>query len=169
MHGFFHILFAVGLLALVTAMIRPALAARLIATPTRKKILVRMLPILIVTAALSGVTKPKTGDDAEAETAASDSDQAYAASDMSADKRDFVNTYATAKSVLQKAQQSSQVNNGICGNALNELVGYMRSGYKNDIAQYVQAGAADMGYRIAATQLNNYVSVARNNCGVSMY
>ncbi|AMP70059.1 hypothetical protein PP715_23010 [Ralstonia solanacearum] len=170
MHSLFQLLFTISLLALIAAMIRPALAGRFISTPTRKQILVRLLPILFVTAALSSMTKPKMADDAES--VSNDGGiqgQAYAATDMSEDKRDFLNMYATAKTVIQKAQQSPQVNNGICGNAINELVGYMKSGSAADIANYARSGSPDMGYKIAANQLNNYVGVTRNYCGVSMW
>ncbi|OHV00436.1 hypothetical protein BLA34_12645 [Ralstonia solanacearum] len=167
MHGLFQLLFTLGLFALVAAMIRPALAAKFVATPTRKTILARVLPVLVVIAALSGATKPKIGEGSEADEG-SDA-QAYAASDMSAAKRDFLNTMGTARTILQRAQQSPQLNNGICGNAINELVGYMKSGSANDIGRAVRSGSPDTGYTIAATQLNNYISVTRNYCGVSAW
>lgn len=53
----FHVLFAIGMLALIAGMVRPTLASKWIAAPTRKKIFGLMLVYLIPVAALSNFTK----------------------------------------------------------------------------------------------------------------
>lgn len=170
MHSFFHLLFTLGLLALVAAMIRPALTARFIATPTRKKILVRMLPALIVIAALSGVTKPKMADDAETTTASSGG-QAYADTDMSPEKRRWLDTKADAKRVLQRA--SARVDAAGCSNSSNQLEEYLDSGAKRTLADFMLPPgtpgaevALNTGLRAVTGQLEVYMQVARANCGV---
>jgi hypothetical protein len=53
----FHVLFAIGMLALIAGMVRPTLASKWITAPTRKKIFGIMLVYLIPVAALSNFTK----------------------------------------------------------------------------------------------------------------
>ncbi|SAL76688.1 hypothetical protein AWB71_05297 [Caballeronia peredens] len=60
MHSLFHLLFVVSFLAFVTVMWRPRLAGRFISNPTRKRIMLPMIPLLLVTVALSDITKPKS-------------------------------------------------------------------------------------------------------------
>jgi uncharacterized protein len=53
----FHVLFSIGMIALVVGMVRPSLAAKWVAVPTRKKIFGLMLIYLIPVAALSSLTE----------------------------------------------------------------------------------------------------------------
>jgi uncharacterized protein len=53
----FHVLFAIGMIALIAGMVRPLLAARWIKAPTRKKVLGIMLIYLVPVAALSSFTR----------------------------------------------------------------------------------------------------------------
>lgn len=53
----FHVLFSIGMIALVVGMVRPSLAAKWVAVPTRKKIFGLMLIYLIPVAALSRLTE----------------------------------------------------------------------------------------------------------------
>jgi uncharacterized protein len=53
----FHVLFSIGMIALVVGMVRPSLAAKWILAPTRKKIFGLMLIYLIPVAALSSFTE----------------------------------------------------------------------------------------------------------------
>lgn len=53
----FHVLFSIGMIALIAGMVRPSLAARWIKAPTRKKVLGIMLIYLVPVAALSSFTR----------------------------------------------------------------------------------------------------------------
>jgi uncharacterized protein len=57
--GLFSVLFSIGMLALIAGLVRPTLAARWIAAPSRKKLFVIALAYLVPMAALSHFTKTK--------------------------------------------------------------------------------------------------------------
>ncbi|WP_439671217.1 hypothetical protein AEMCBJ_01695 [Cupriavidus necator] len=57
MSKFFHLLFALTMIGLIAGMIKPAWITRLGANPSRKKIAMMALPVLVVTATLTAITR----------------------------------------------------------------------------------------------------------------
>ncbi|MGO4416919.1 hypothetical protein AB4Z27_28520 [Cupriavidus sp. KB_39] len=57
MSKFFHLLFALAMIGLIAGMIKPAWVMRWNANPSRKRIALIALPVLVVTAMLSNVTR----------------------------------------------------------------------------------------------------------------
>lgn len=148
LHGLFHFLFTIGLLALIATMIRPALAARFLATPTRKRILIRALPILIVMASLSGMTKPNT------ENSTNTRDVAYGAANASDPRSLLLQATANAKAALQEARSSGRTNDPQCYVVAESL--------QRELSQPIAnlGGAAT-----AAAVLNNRADNVRRRCG----
>ncbi|MDD7803743.1 hypothetical protein [Ralstonia solanacearum] len=145
MHGFFNLIFTICLLALITAMLRPALASKFIVTPTRKKILVRLVPALIVIAALSGATKPESADD---------SGTAFGTANAYDERSQLKQAIANARDALQDAQRSGRIGDPRC---------YMVA---NMLQQELSRSIADLGgYQTAAAALANHARSVRNACG----
>lgn len=153
MHSFFQLLLTLTLLALIAALIRPALTTKFIATPTRKKILIRLLPALFVIAALSGMTKPKTSEDSEAGTTEAGDAQAYAATGAYDERSILKQAASNAQGALQDAQRSGRISDPRC-----YMVAQM-------LQQDLSRSIADLGGdQTAASVLRNHTQSVRNAC-----
>lgn len=148
LHGLFHILFTIGLLTLIATMIRPTLAGRFLATPTRKGIFIRALPVLIVMAALSGMTKP------DPENSTNTQDVAYGAAIASDPRSLLLQATANAKAALQQARSSGRANDPQCYLVAESL--------QRDLSQSI---ANLGGATTAASVLNNEANSVRRLCG----